>query len=89
MCNFMTYDQVYNYVYEVLISTVDEFTNKLMQEDTVDVFLNLVIGFENYLNNGYQESITHRAVDNALLKICKERDCTGWWDLYSCNRTVA
>ena len=42
MCNFMTYDQVYNYVYEVLISTVDEFTNKLMQEDTVDVFLNLV-----------------------------------------------
>ena len=83
--NKSTYSELYNYAYDVLTNIVDEFVDKCVSKFTVDQFLNLVIGFENYLNNSYADELSHCAVNSALYEICRNRECLSLWYVYSCE----
>ncbi len=81
------YSELYDYIYEVLSNTINDFIDRCVHNSVIDQFLNIVIGFENYLCNAYPNCLVHAMVNGALRKICKERDCIEWWDLYSCTFT--
>lgn len=83
----VTYSELYNYAYDVLTNIVDEFVDKCEVKFTADQFLNLVIGFENYLKNAHSDELSHCAVNSALHEICRNRECLSLWDIYSCEVT--
>jgi hypothetical protein len=78
------YFKLYDYAYEVLTNVINDFIDKRAKEYVTDKFLSLVIGFENYLKNGYSNDVSHCAVNSALYTACNEHDCFYLWDLYNC-----
>ena len=81
------YSELYDYIYEVLSNTVNDFTDRCVQKCVIDQFLSIVIEFENYLSSTYPNCLVHAMVNGALREVCKERDCIEWWNLYSCEVT--
>ena len=76
------YKEIYDYSRDVLTNIVNEFINKSMSYSNIYSFLNLVIGFENYLNNAYSD-IAHSIVRYALYDICEEKNCLEMWVVYN------
>lgn len=83
----MSYSELYDYSSKVLTNIVNSFVDKPYTKSNIDSFLNLVIGFENYLKNGYDDVLTHCAINSSLHEICKLNHCTDLWDIYSCEVT--
>jgi hypothetical protein len=89
MCTAMSYSELYSYSSEVLTNIVNSFVDKdkPYTKSNIDLFLDLVIGFENYLKNGYDDVLTHCAINSSLHEICKLKNCIDLWDIYSCEVT--
>lgn len=77
-----SFSEIYDYSYKVIANIVNDFIDKPYIIYNIDSFINLIIGFENYLSNGYPD-IAHIVVNSVLYAICKEKDCLSMWDSYS------
>lgn len=77
-----SFSEIYDYSHKVIANIVNDFIDKPYIKYNIDSFINLIIGFENYLSNGYPD-IAHTVVNSVLYTICKERNCLSMWDSYS------
>lgn len=76
------FSEIYDYSYNLISDIVDDFIDKPYTKYNVDMFINLVIGFESYLSNGYHD-VAHIVVNSVLYTVCKEKNCLSMWESYS------